>query len=186
MPATLTQIAQYLDHRGWKYHRDDANDRIVTGVQADHVDQFVIVIQLQESGEYLSLAAPQLLMVKDHVYKGVLFQTLLAIAWDVKLLRWEYDPSDGEIRASIGFALEDADLTERQFNRVLTALIQLVDTTAMPRIQQVLATGTDPGARGIEEQLASALQEMLPAGGLEALRQALGRIQGADDQGAGA
>lgn len=182
MVVSLQQVAEYLDNRGWRYHLEPAKSRIVTGVESEQVESFLIVISLKEDGAYLELAAPQLLMVKDHVYKGVLFQTLLAIAWEVKLLRWEYDPSDGEVRASIAIALEDALLTERQFNRMLGALVQLVDQESMPRLKAVLATGEDPGRKGVEQALAEMLQEMLPEGGLAELQQAIAQLQQTEDE----
>jgi hypothetical protein len=162
MATNLLEISQYLDNREWRYHLESEKSRIITGVKADHVEDFLIVISLKEDGEYLELAAPQLLQVKDHVYKGVLFQTMLAISWQVKMLRWEYDPSDGEIRASIGFPLEDSPLTEKQFNRVLSGLIQLVDEMAMPRLKTVLATGEDPGEKQMGEQLLDAMEQAFP------------------------
>ena len=69
------------------------------------------------------------------------------------MLRYEYDPTDGEIRASIELPLEDAILTERQFNRCLSALIQLVDDKSMSRLQSVLARGEDTGQQTLAERL---------------------------------
>jgi len=37
---------------------------------------------------------PQVLMVKNVAHQSRFFQTLLAIAWEVNSLRWEYDPRD--------------------------------------------------------------------------------------------
>jgi hypothetical protein len=172
MSATLTQITQFLDHREWKYDLQPENERIITGVMAENVDPFLIIISLKENGEYLEIATPQLLQIRDHIYKGVLFQTLLAISWSCKLLRWEYDPMDGEVRASIVFPLEDATLTEQQFNRCLSALIHIVDQTAMPRIKAVLETGMDPGEKELGERLLLTLQEAFP-GSLSILERAL-------------
>lgn len=159
MATTLAEVGEFLQRRGWRYHQEPERNRIITGVNSDEVDQFIIVVELQEDGEYLSLFAPQLLYIKDHIYKGVAFQTMLAIAWEVKLLRWEYDPSDGEVRTSVGIALEDAPLTEKQFNRLLSGLINLTEQ-GMKRLKAVLATGNDPGSEG-KEALIAALQEML-------------------------
>ncbi|MFB2891598.1 hypothetical protein ACE1CI_01510 [Aerosakkonemataceae cyanobacterium BLCC-F50] len=173
MATTLDQIARYLDNRDWKYDFLPENSRIVTGVKTDNVDPFLIFITLKENGEYLELAAPQILHVQDHIYKGVLFQTLLAISSSTKMLRWEYDPMDGEVRASIGFPLEDALLTEQQFNRCLNALIQIVDSVAMPRIKAVLETGIDPEEKQLGERLLLTLEEILPNGSLTLLEQAI-------------
>ncbi|MGA0200041.1 MAG: hypothetical protein ACO3NK_13175 [Prochlorotrichaceae cyanobacterium] len=167
MATTLETIATYLDRRGWRYQLEPEQSRIVTGVQAENIDTLQIVIRLREDGEYLDLFSPNLLNVKDHVYKGVLFQTLLHLSWESKLLRWEYDPSDGEVRASVLIALEDNSLTERQFNRLLESLIDLVDRQSMPRIQSVLSTGNDPGAQTMESQLANLLTTFAAESGID-------------------
>lgn len=178
MAATLGQIARYLENRDWKYMFDPSEERIVTGVMAENLDKLLIFITLQENGEYLELAAPQLLQgVQEHIYKGILFQTLLAISWETKMLRWQYDRADGEVRASIGFPLEDSLLTESQFNRCLDGLIQLVDSTAMPRLKAVLEAGEDPAEKEMGERLLLTLQEILPPGSLDMLSRAIAARQ---------
>lgn len=169
MATTLDQLASYLDLRGWHYHRDAENQRIYTGVKAQNLENFLIVLNLSENGEFLQLQAPQILSLTDHIYKGPALQTLATIQYQVKMLRLEYDPSDGEIRASIELPLEDAPLTQRQFDRALSGLIQLVDHHAIPRLRQTLATGTDPGSPSLAQQMLHAL----PQDFLSALAQAL-------------
>lgn len=163
MAATLEQIAKYLDNRGWNYEEDEENNRIITGVQAENLESFLLVIQLDEEGEFFKLFAPQVLSgISAHPYKEAILQTMLCISWETKMLQWEYDPSDGEIRAIIEFPLEDAPLTERQFNRCLSGLIQIVDDIAMPRLTAVMKTGHDPGNEDIGERLLLTLQEEAP------------------------
>ncbi|NJN86512.1 MAG: hypothetical protein HC881_09620 [Leptolyngbyaceae cyanobacterium SL_7_1] len=163
MGATLEQIAIYLDNAGWKYRIDPEECRILTGVYADNVENFLIVVQLDEDGEFFELFAPRILSgVKDHPYKAAILQTMLNISWETKMLQWEYDPSDGEIRAIIEFPLEDSTLTEKQFNRCLHGLVQIVDELAMPRLQAVMATGEDPGDLEEGERLLLRLQEEAP------------------------
>lgn len=163
MAATLEQIAQYLDNKGWKYRLDAEEARIYTGVQGDNVENLLIVIELEEDGEFFAVYAPQVLSgVSDHPHKAAILQTMLSISWETKMLQWEYDPVDGEIRAIIEFPLEDSSLTERQFNRCLTALIQIVDDMAIPRLMRVMETGSDPGDEDAGERLLLALQEEAP------------------------
>lgn len=176
MATSVAQIAQYLTNRGWRFETDEARERIITAVRAENVENFLIAIMFQENGGYIELAAPGVLHIKDHIYKGVLFQTMLAISWEVKMLRWQYDPRDGEVRASIAVALEDAVLTERQFNRMLEGLIQLVNQVAMPRLRAVMETGEDPGAQGNEQRMAELLRG-LPPEHLAQLQQALAQLQ---------
>lgn len=163
MAATLKQIASYLDKKQWKYRIDEEGCRILTGVYGENLEDFLIVIQLDEEGEFFEMFAPRVLSgVKDHPYKTAILQTMLAISWETKMLQWEYDPADGEIRAIIEFPLEDSTLTERQFNRCLHSLVELVDELALPRLNAVMETGEDPGDLQEGERLLLALQEEAP------------------------
>jgi hypothetical protein len=163
MAATLEQIAGYLDKKGWKYRIDAETCRIITGVYAETVEQLLIVIQLDEDGEFFEVYAPRVLTgIKNHPFKSEILQTMLCISWETKMLQWEYDPADGEIRAIIEFPLEDAELTERQFNRCLFSLVQLVDELAMPRLQAVMETGEDPGDENEGERLLLQLETESP------------------------
>lgn len=173
MGATLQQIARYLDRSGWNYEIDEDESRILTGVYSEHVEDFLIVIQLDEEGRFFKLFAPRVLEgVQEHPHKAAILQTMLSISWETKMLQWEYDPSDGEIRAIIEFPLEDSTLTEKQFNRCLHGLIQIVDEVAMPRLLSVLETGADPGDLEMGERLLLTLQEEAP-GLLDLLEKAM-------------
>jgi hypothetical protein len=173
MAASLKQIAKYLDNLGWDYRLEEEEERIITGVEAQNLEDFLIVVQLDEDGQFFRLFAPQVLAgVKDHPHKHVILETMLAVSWETKMLQWEYDPSDGEIRAIIEFPLEDSTLTEKQFNRCLSGLIQIVDTIALPRLQEVMATGQDPGNIDLGERLLLSIQEQAP-GLLELLEKAM-------------
>lgn len=163
MGATLKQIATYLDNAGWKYQIDEAESRILTGVYAENIEDFLIVVQLEEDGEFFEMFAPRVLSgVKEHPHKSAILQTMLSISWETKMLQWEYDPADGEIRAIIEFPLEDSILTEKQFNRCLHGLVQLVDEIALPRLKEVMETGQDPGDVEEGERLLLKLQEEAP------------------------
>ncbi|KYC42900.1 hypothetical protein WA1_12340 [Scytonema hofmannii PCC 7110] len=173
MAVNLQQIAKYLDNLGWEYRIDEEDDRIITGVESDNLEDFLIVVQLDEEGRFFRLFAPQVLSgIQEHPYKAAILQTMLSISWETKMLQWEYDPSDGEIRAIIEFPLEDSILTEKQFNRCLHGLIQLVDTVALPRLTEVMETGQDPGNVELGERILLSIQEQAP-GLLDVLEKAM-------------
>ncbi|MEL6458819.1 MAG: hypothetical protein AAFY21_17240 [Cyanobacteria bacterium J06641_2] len=173
MAVNVQEIAEYLDQLGWDYRIDEEEERIVTGVEGDNVEDFLIVVQLDEDGKFFRVFAPQVLSgVKDHPHKAAILQTMLVISWETKMLQWEYDPSDGEIRAIIEFPIEDSTLTEKQFNRCLSGLVQLVDTVAIPRLQEVMETGHDPGNVEVGERLLLSIQEQAP-GLLDLLEKAM-------------
>jgi hypothetical protein len=69
MGATLQQIASYLDKSGWKYRVDEEESRILTGVYADNIEDFLIVVELDEDGDFFKLFAPRVLSgIQEHPY----------------------------------------------------------------------------------------------------------------------
>ena len=77
-----------------------------------------VIIALEEDGEYIKFFVPRC-YTYDGEHKEPLFQFLLMISFQIKMIQFEYDPSDGEIRAMIEFPLEDGEITERQCMRAL-------------------------------------------------------------------
>jgi hypothetical protein len=145
MATNLNTIAKQLEHRQWQYEIDHQSQTVITGVRTNCIAKFLIFIRLKESGDYVQFLAPQLCHLKGNVFKGIAYQTLLHISYSEPLIRFATDPQDGEVCASVELPLEDANLTQRQFDRCLDELIHLVDMETMPRLNQVLATGNDTG-----------------------------------------
>ncbi|WP_404790818.1 hypothetical protein [Altericista sp. CCNU0014] len=166
MGITLDQIATYLDPRDLTYQLQPEKSRILVRFALDSAEQLLVVIQLDEEGRFFKLFAPEVLAgVKEHPHKAAILQTMLSISWETKMLQWEYDPSDGEIRAIIEFPLEDSTLTAQQFNRCFDGLIEIVGDWALPRLHAVMETGVDPGDENdlvLGEQLLLAIQEESP------------------------
>ncbi|WP_199248842.1 hypothetical protein [[Phormidium] sp. ETS-05] len=176
MATTLKQIAHYLNQCRWRYSVDEAHSRILTGVAAECGEPFAVAIELHENGEYIQFYAPRLLSgVADHPHRELIFRTLLSLSWGCKMLRWEYDLIDGEVRAAIEFPLADTGLSEKQFYRCLNGLVELIDKVAMPRLQAVMTTGIDPGEVELGERLLLMLQESAPTGFVDAISQAAAR-----------
>jgi hypothetical protein len=167
MGTTTTQIAGFLEKRGLKFVREDDKNRVLVPFNLEGNEKLLVVVALEENGEFLKLFSANLCKYSDGPYKLLLMQTLLMISWETKMLQWEYDPSDGEIRAMIEFPLEDAVLTERQFLRAFDALVQLV-VTYFPRVKSVIATGKDPGRQGKDtpsDRLADEFRRWVSGGG---------------------
>lgn len=180
MPTTVTNITQHLDSLKWTYEVDEANSRIVTGVKAENVEQFTIVIQLLHNGELVRIYTPQLLKIKDHVFKGVLFQAMLGLMWEYSLVRFEYDQRDGDICGSIDLLLEDTSLSQKQLSYALSVLVEAIDAYAMPRIKEILATGIDPGRKQLAEKMLQQMPEDMVDLLAEAIRDRTQKSQGQD------
>jgi hypothetical protein len=166
MGITLEQIASYLAPRNLSYQSQPEKSRILVRLTTTHQDPLLVVIQLDEEGRFFKLFAPEVLAgVQTHPHKTAILQTMLSISWETKMLQWEYDPSDGEIRAIIEFPLEDSTLTAQQFDRCFDGLIEIVGDWALPRLHEVMETGHDPGDENdliFGEQILLAIQQESP------------------------
>ncbi len=165
MGATLEQIATYLDQRKLPYHLRPEQSLIIVDVVTDDDDTLTVVVKLEEKGNFFKVFVPQVVAgVQNHSHKTAILQTMLVISWETKMLQWEYDPVDGEIRAIIEFPLEDANLSEQQFDRCFDGLVEMVADWALPRLKEVMNSGLDPGDDDLVlgEQLLLAIQEESP------------------------
>lgn len=172
MSAKVKQITHYLDKRNWNYALQHKESIIYLAVRAKNIAAIDTVIALEDNGTHLRIVT-SLFKLGDSPYKCLCFQTLLNISLECRLVRWAYDPIDGEICASVELALENANLTENQFYYYLDSLLYVVDAVAIPRLQSVLERGVDPGVEELGMQLLENLESNLPDGAIDALHNAL-------------
>lgn len=131
MAATIEQISEFLKSEDLHFEAD--GNIIRTGYQTENYrdpdgDEGVrIVICLEEKGEFIKIVAPMVYKYPDGPHKAALFQLLLMISWRTKMLQYEYDVNDGEVRAIIEFPLEDAELTKTQLMRCLRWIAKATD-----------------------------------------------------------
>ena len=136
MATTLQEISAFLTEDGLKHGIPEGKDFIRTGFRMDNYKDadgdpsLRIIIRADEDGEFVKVFAPQAYKCPtdaNSYHRLSLFQTLLHISWMTKMLQFEYDPEDGEIRPIIEFPLEDAKLTRRQIVRCVRAMPQIID-----------------------------------------------------------
>lgn len=131
MPATLSDIEAILDGEGLKYTRSEDYLRISFGTEsyrdAEGEPSLFLIIRLEEGGEYFKLMAPNLYSFHPASSGEAFFKALLMVSWRTKLVQFEYDEADGELRAIIEFPLEDATLSKRQLLRCLNGMVQIID-----------------------------------------------------------
>jgi hypothetical protein len=186
MPTSIEQIQTFLDEYSLNYRVDEEHDAILIGfglnpeattfrdVDGDPGIQFVI--RVLERGEFLAIFTPQAWNVEGCSHRAAVFEAIASIQTQYKMLRFDYDPSDGEIRPNVELPLEDSELTSRQFHRLLHGMLH-----GVPRfdrvIRQAIETGEVSFAGLDDEEPAGApspqiarLQRLAEeAGGIEAL-----------------
>jgi hypothetical protein len=160
MTMKTKDLEALLAGRGYEYVFDPERAWLVVSVVRPGVDKFVVVVTLEEEGRFLKIFTPRLFVYPDGPHKLALMQTMLFTCWETKMLQWEYDPADGEVRAMVEFPLEDNHVTEAQFFRAFEGLIELVAAT-YPRVKAVIETGTDPGRTGSDTSFDRLVRDFL-------------------------
>ncbi|RME56210.1 hypothetical protein D6779_10940, partial [Candidatus Parcubacteria bacterium] len=115
MATTYDEIIGYLEEEGLKFTdlRDENAGLVIVFAKSEDDDKpEKVVIKLDENGEFVHFFEPMRYKYLDGEHKEKVLETLLAIQWESKMLQWEYDRNDGEIRACIELPLEDAPLTK--------------------------------------------------------------------------
>ena len=167
MATTIQEVATFLNNQEVAYDQDADNNIIVTAfnvetyLDEDGNNKIGVLIMLEENGEFIRIFAPRCYICPDEANRAAVMQTLLMISWKTRMVQFELDDSDGEIRAMVEFPLEDAPLTERQLMRSIYGLLQTVDTYH-PVIDLALTQGVIQFPDESQDHLA-ALQSMMTA-----------------------
>jgi len=86
----------------------------------------LLVFHLSEYGEYLGIFAPKAFNVEGP-QKAVYLRTFMDIQSSAPLVKFKYDDEDGEVRPTIEFAIEDAEFTQLQLRKCITAIVGIVE-----------------------------------------------------------
>ncbi len=163
MATTYERISAILSSVNVRFDFDDEHHVLKT-VWAHGSTSVMLLLILLEDGELVQLRAPSLLRATDDATKPLLFRAMLQMAYETRLVQFEYDPSDGEVSTCLDIALEDAELTEDQLLRCCSLLLD-VSFHARSRLKTILETGRDPAleADGVDEEEARQRQSQLDA-----------------------
>ena len=163
MPTTYQHIASILSDAHIRFDFDDANQVMKTVWSHDHVPVMVLVL-LMEDGELVQLRTASLLRATEDATKPLLFRAMLQMAYETRLVQFEYDPADGEVSTCVDIAIEDAELTSGQLLQCCSLLLE-ISFHARTRLKTILETGRDPALDqdGVGEEEARQRQSQLDA-----------------------
>ena len=163
MAVTLEEIGNFLDKLEFNYKTE--KDMIITGL-GDETNSFMIIIKARDDGRVFDLnahivdkeAKNALNAQGEHV--GMLLPQLLYYNYKTKFGTWEFDPSDGELQFCVEIPLEDAKMTQKQFERIISMLSTVIDEH-IPEIISILKEGKKLPKEDEEEEILAMLQELL-------------------------
>lgn len=133
MGITKEDILAALDNGKLRYSLHEVTKEPVILFSTDNFRNdsgsfaLVVVISVTEEGEYIKFFVPSAYHIPEDESAYAVLKSFSIIAWQVKMLDFEVDPSDGEVRPTIDFPLEDGTATEKQLIRCCKTLAQLVD-----------------------------------------------------------
>jgi hypothetical protein len=131
MAQTIAELETLLVGIGTQPIRKDESTLLVgcktdQYTDAEGVKGLLIVVQLSEEGRYVKIFAPQAFKISGQ-HTETFLRACAILQWRTKLVQFEYDESDGEVRPMIEIAIEDSKLTDKQMRRCLFTLAAVVD-----------------------------------------------------------
>lgn len=156
MATTYETICSFLETQEISFERHDNGAILVQynmekyrNPQGD--TDLLVAIELENEGRFLKIFVPNAFSYHEGPYKAVVLQAALFVNFQSKMLQFEYDPRDGEIRAMVEFPLEDSQLTEEQFLRAFHGLCVLVEEYS-PFIHHAMHGTLDAASSGLDKE----------------------------------
>jgi hypothetical protein len=132
MAMTIDQIAGMLEELDLTYQHQDGylfftmETEVYVDPEKSGKRALTLMIELMEDGEFFTLLAPRAYFVRGS-HQDAFLRACARVQWRTKLVQFEWDVRDGEVRPIIELPLEDASLTRRQLQRCIYALCSIVD-----------------------------------------------------------
>lgn len=131
MAVTIAEMEQRLIEVGIQ-HYDVHEHYILFSMETEHYaapsgqNVLRIALELSEDGEYFKLFAPRAYQIAGP-NTDVFLRAVAMVQWRTKLIQFEFDESDGEVRPIIEWPVQDGTITMHQLGRSLHGLVQIVE-----------------------------------------------------------
>lgn len=141
MATTIEHLCAIFESAGIAYDLNREDGVIRTAWTRDE-SALVLLVFLMEDGELVQLRVADLLKAPDDATRPLLHRAMLHMAYDMRLVQFEYDPEDSEICTSLDIAIEDGQLSSDQLLRCCSVLLD-VSFMARDRLGTIMETGRD-------------------------------------------
>ncbi len=173
MPVPVEAIQGYLIRSGLRFAINDQGDNgqfMLTFKTRRYRNpagekSLMVIVTISENGRHLEIAAVDAYSATDAKDVGKLCEFLMGQNYGTKLLRWEIDRCDGELRALADVAPIDGGITFDAFMRMLMTFPIVLDRLH-PAIAKVMKTAKLPSPTRTNKRLRDLVHR---AGGIDAL-----------------
>ena len=144
MALTMEGLKGLVEGKELKYFLDPDRDALMlgaTGVNGSY--QLLILLELE--GTFIQFRTMNYHSCPvGHEHLDATLQVLGDLNFRLRFVKFGWDPSDGEVAVYGDAWIEDGDLTQNQFGRMVDAYLTMRDLS-YARIDKVIKTGVDPG-----------------------------------------
>lgn len=145
MAMTLHEVQTMFDQLGIKYEQKGLSRLLFAFKTSTYLSPegdpgVMLVLQLDEDGEYLKLFAPEAFKLQG-AHSDAFLRACMMIQWQTKMVQFEFDATDGEIRPIVEFPLEDGKVTLKQLNRCMGAIVGILEEY-YPVLRKAVDSGT--------------------------------------------
>ncbi len=150
MAITFERLQELLKQQKFHFLLDPDRPVVrarVGGAFGDY--EFAIRVELE--GRFLQFRTVRYMNCREgHPQLGVVLRILGHLNYDRRLVKFGWDPSDGEIVAYADMWIMDNDVTQEQIGRIMGNYFPTVDL-AYERLRKAIETGKDGGDPTSEE-----------------------------------
>ncbi len=131
MAMTIEEVEALLTEIGFRFQRGPRAQVGMRFGMKQYLDRdgdkdLLVLVDLLENGEYLKVFAPMAFKATgDHA--DAFLRACSMVQWRTKLIQFEFDATDGEIRPIVEFPLEDGKVTRKQLERCIVGLAGIID-----------------------------------------------------------
>jgi hypothetical protein len=144
---TLDTLARYLDRDEWRYDLDPEGSCIRTGFRGDHATYRAMVLYDSDK-QRVRFIVPNYLNLTKVQDKARILERLMELNMQYILLKFGYDPADGEVRAEIDVPVNDSNISYEGFRRCLYCLLTAVDEEYPEMMRLMWGTNAPKGRKG--------------------------------------
>jgi len=144
MAMDIERLKALCEGEGFKYFLAPDRPMVMLSFGGLH-GRYQAVIPIEVDGRFIQVRTVGYMHCPpDHPHVAKVLEILGHLNYQLRLTKFGWDPSDGEIVAYGDVWVEDGDLTQKQFSALFRSLLPAIDLN-YKRLTGTMESGEDPG-----------------------------------------
>jgi hypothetical protein len=160
MTMDIERLKELCEEEDLRYFLDPRREAVMMGF-GGIFGRYQIIVPIEVDGRFVQFRTVNYLHCPDdHSHIEVVLRILGERNYRLRMVKFGWDPSDGEIVAFADVWVEDGEMTQKQFSSTLKSLVTAIDMNSK-RITEAMETGEDPGDPSPQDLMSSSLPDEL-------------------------